>query len=484
MATTKELTKEIAGIARDTTQFPFGGVLENLDDTLKTRGQGRGLKIYDDIERDCHAYAVLEKRKSAVIAREWDVLAASEDKADVAAADFVREVFKGLPFDRICKDLLDATLKGFSVGEILWTRADARLLPAEIVARDQRRFKFATDRSLRLITQARLLDGELLPERKFIVHTVGSKNGSPYGLGLGHKLFWPVFFKRKDITFWLTFADKFGSPTAHGKYPNGATKEDQKKLLDALAAIAQDAGIITPDGMVIELLEAARAGSIDTYEKLARYMDEQISECVLGETMTTNAQAAGLGSGQANVHNEVRKEIAKADADLLSDTLNDTLVRWLVELNLPSARLPKVWRNFEEEEDLNQRATRDKSIYDMGFQPTEDYIRETYGEGWEKRATPPPVPFPAFAEGARKPDYAVVQVERLDKSAQPALDAMIDTVRRLVNEVGSLEELRDKLLELYPDIGNDKFADVMREALLAAALAGRFDIAEGAGAVG
>lgn len=487
MTTTKELTKEIASIERDTTQFPFGGVLENLDDTLKTRGQGNGLKIYDDIERDCHAYAVLEKRKNAVIAREWDVIAASEDAADGAAADFVREAFKALPFDRLCKDALDATLKGFSVGEILWKRDGSRLVPGEIVARNQRRFKFATDRSLRLITRGRLMDGEALPERKFIVHRFGAKDGSPYGLGLGHKLFWPVFFKRKDITFWLTFADKFGSPTALGKYPTGTTDADQKKLLAALQAIAQDAGVAIPDGMVVELLEAARAGSIDTYEKLARYMDEQISECVLGETMTTNAQAAGLGSGQANVHNEVRKEIAKADSDLLSDTLNDTLVRWLVELNIPGARPPKVWRDFEEAEDLTARAQRDRAVYDLGFEPTDDYIRNTYGEGWTRRKTPPPAlgpGFPAFAESATKPDYPVSQVERLDGAAQSAVGAMIDTVRRLVNEAKSLEDLRDKLLELYPDIGSDKFADVMREALLAAALAGRFDIAEAAGAGG
>ncbi len=480
MAETKELTKEIASIDRDTTQLTFGGVLDNLDDTLKSRGQGKGLKIYDDIERDCHAYAVLEKRKNAVIAREWDVLAASEDAADVAAADFVREVFKGFPFDRLCKDMLDATLKGFSVGEIMWARDGARLVPGEIVARDQRRFKFAHDRSLRLITQARLMDGEIVPERKFIVHRFGSKNGGPYGLGLGHKLFWPVLFKRKDITFWLTFADKFGSPTSLGKYPIGTTEADQKKLLAALQAIAQDAGVIVPEGMAVELLEAARAGSIDTYEKLARYMDEQISECVLGETMTTTAQASGLGSNQASVHNEVRAEVAKADADLLSDTLNDTLVRWLVEFNTPGARLPKVWRSFEEAEDLKARAERDQIIYNLGFQPTEDYIRETYGEGWEKREVPawPAAVAPSFTEAARKPDYAETQAGRLDREAQAALDAMIDQVRALVEQANSLDDLREKLIEIYPALDAGAFANVMQRALAASALAGRTDILE------
>ena len=47
-------------------------------------------------------------------------------------------------------------------------------------------------------------------------------------------------FKRKGITFWLTFADKYGYPTAVGKYPPGAQPKEKDDLLEALGAIAQD----------------------------------------------------------------------------------------------------------------------------------------------------------------------------------------------------------------------------------------------------
>ena len=72
-----------------------------------------------------------------------------------------------------------------------------------------------------------MVEGEELPDRKFIIHSVGGKDGSPYGLGVGHRLFWPVFFKRQGISFWLIFAEKFGTPTAVGKYPGGADPGDQ-----------------------------------------------------------------------------------------------------------------------------------------------------------------------------------------------------------------------------------------------------------------
>ena len=385
-ASGKPIEKEIATIERDVNRLFFGNVLTNDDETLLTRGQGRGLKIYDELRRDAQAGAVLDKREFAVIARPWDVTPASRSTSDMAAAELVRSNLKTLQFDRISRELLDATLKGYAVGEVMWGLRGNLIVALDVIARNQRRFTFDLQRRVRLITREHLVEGEALPERKFIVHTVGGKEGSPYGKGIGSWLFWPVLFKRKDISFWLIFADKFGSPTSIGRYPAGTSQPEQEKLLNALRAIAQDAGIIVPIGTEIELLEAARAGSIDTYEKLARYMDEQISVAVLGETMTTGAQAGGVGGGQANVHNEVRKEIAQADADLLSETLNNTLVKWIVEYNLPEAAPPKVWRRFEEEIDLNKRADRDVRLYGLGYQPDQNYIDETYGPGWRPRA--------------------------------------------------------------------------------------------------
>lgn len=387
----KPLMQEVATIERDVTRTFFGNKLTNDDDTLATRGGAKGLKIYEELKRDCHAGAVLGKRKLAVTSRPWDLKPASEAAEDVAAAELVRSALDYLRFNGICKRLLDAVLKGYAVAEVIWELRDGKVLPKAVKARDARRFVFDKQTQLRMLTREQPSDGIELPDRKFIVHRHDGDDDHPYGLGVGSMLFWPVFFKRNGISFWLTFADKFGSPTALGKYPNGSDPKEQAKLLQALGAIAQDAGVIVPEGMVIELLEAARSGSVDTYEKLVRYMDEQMSKAVLGETMSTTAAATGLGSNQASVHNEVRLELAQDDADELCETLDSTLVRWIVEFNSPGAGLPRLKRNFEEPEDLEARSRRDKNLFDMGLEPDEDYIVETYGEGWHRKAPAAPV---------------------------------------------------------------------------------------------
>ncbi|RQO63153.1 hypothetical protein DBR47_00845 [Paucibacter sp. KBW04] len=393
------MTQEIASITRDPHRVFFGGVQFNEDDTIKARGGSKGLKIYQELKRDAHAGAVLAKRKLAVTSRTWVVNAASEKPADKAAAELVTKALQHLKFNNICKRLLEANLNGFQPSEILWEVRDGLVLPKTIKARDPRRFTFGLQDELRLLTRENLLQGEVMPARKFIVHRRGADDDSPFGAGLGSMLYWPVFFKRNGITFWLTFADKFGAPTALGKYPAGAQKDEQKKLLGALAAISRDAGVIIPEGMAIELIEASRSGSVDTYEKLVRYMDEQISKAVLGETMSTTAASAGLGSNQANVQNDVRLEVAMDDANELDETLNDTLVRWIVEYNMPGAGLPKLEHVFDEPEDTAKLAERDSKLFQMGFEPSEQYITETYGEGWTRKAPPSVLTAPVQTQG-------------------------------------------------------------------------------------
>lgn len=479
------ILKEVASIERDIHRVFYGRTLPNEDPTLVSRGAGKGLKIYEELKRDAHAGAVLAKRKLAVTSRPWDVEPASESADDKKAAALVKDALEMLRFNHIRKRLLEATLMGYAVSEVLWELRDGLVLPKNILARKQQRFLFDLDGQLHLRTAQDMMEGELMPPRKFIVHRRGADDDSPYGTGIGGMLFWPVFFKRNTITFWLTFADKFGSPTALGKYPNGSQDPEKNKLLAALASIAQDAGVIVPEGMSIELLEAARSGSIDTYEKLVRYMDEQMSKAVLGETMSTTAASTGLGSNQAGVQNDVRLEVAQDDATELDETINDTLVRWIVDFNMPGAGYPKLCTDFEEPEDLAKRAARDKTLVDMGWQPSDKYMLDTYGEGWTKKAEPPP-PDPQLlfgqprglgqpgqpaagngtAEGADQGlqfsdavrmqigDHAQLQGELIDAAEalagqwQKLLGKRVEDLLSVADETGDLVQFRERLANL------------------------------------
>lgn len=484
-ATKPELTNEIASIERSLLEALFfgGGVklLTNGDETLKTRGGGKGLLIYDDLERDCHAGSVLDKRKRAVTAREWFLEPASDDAGDVEVANAVKQILENLQFDKLTKDLLDATLKGFSVVELMWEVREKRLVPAVFIARDQRRFTFDTDRRLRMLTREKPFDGEEMPDRKFIVHTYGGKDGSPFGRGLGSKLFWPVFFKRKNITFWLIFNEKFGSPTATGTYPSGSTPGDQAKLLEALQAISQEAGVIVPEGMEIKLLEAARAGAGDGYERLCVYMDSEISKAVLGETLTTTVGNTGGNRALGDVHQEVRMELAKDDADDLSYTLNETLIKWIVELNFPGRTPPQIWRNFEEPADLDAAAARDTKLKQLGWERDDQSFQDTYGAGYTrvKGASPPAVEFAEGTAGEQRARNRADQDAIAEGSVQLAeewermLGGRVQEIRTLLDETGDLTLVRQRLTELLDQEPSAEFIEQLTRATFASHLMGR-----------
>lgn len=477
----KQLATEYADLASDVFNSPFyGGILRNLDDVLQIRAGGKGLKLYDEIERDATAFAVLQKRKLAVIARPWRVIPASKSLRDKKAAEFVETTLQSLPFDRLCLDLLDSLLKGFALVEILWELQGDALLPTHFLPRDQRRFAFDTDRQPRLLTRENMLHGEELPQRKFIHHSTGAKDASPYGRGLGYQLFFPVLFKRQNIGFWLAFAERCGTPTVVGKYDVSANKEDRDRVFAMGKALGQDSTVVIPASTILELLEPK--SNFTAYEPLCAMLDEQIALAVLGETMTTKSGGGGLGGNQSAVHNEVRKELAEADADLLSDTLNTTLVKWLVELNIPNAAAPRVVREFEEPADLQEVAQRIKLISDAtGYVPTLDYITDTFGGEWVARAAPTPMAAAPIAANTAAlaadvprytPNQQVIEDRTDDAIEGLELGILDEDIKQAIREATTPEELTARLAILLRDHDSSAFDAALSQALFAADVMG------------
>lgn len=323
-----------------------------------------------------------------------------------------------------------------------------------------------------------------MPERKFIVHSTGSKDGNPYGLGIGQKIWWPVFFKRQSTSFWLQFLDKFGAPTAVGEYEPGAQNIDE--LEEALARIAHDAGVAVPRGCSIQLLEATRGGQA-THESLVRYMDEQIAGAILGDGGGRGTGGVGGELASAAIlRNELRLELVQFDSDILSETLNQTLIAWDVALNVPGANPPRLVREIKQDEDLEARAKRDKLIFDMGFRPTLAYLTETYGGEWTEtdasqtgkaERSGSSAVSSDFAEGdAPDPGQAVLDAALRALPAadiEAAMQALLAPAIAALQAGGTPDEAGDALLEVFPKLDSSAIEKLLARAIFVADLWGR-----------
>ncbi len=488
-----ENTTEIVTLRNDPyiPAYQANNVLQPSDDVLNKMGRGKGHQLYDEIYRDPHAFAVLQKRKLEVTSREWMVEEASNSRLDRKAADLVREQFKPL-IDSLTLGLMGAILRGFAVGECVWASDGTGWGFEKISVKKQRRFRFDIDGNLRILTRDDMLQGIAAPDRKFIVHrySIEDDDDDPYGVGLGSVLYWPAWFKRQALAHWLRSNEKHASPTTLAQYQGAYDKTRQDEIGAALTQMANDTALVVPDNVAISLLEAKNSGGADAHEALNRYLDELMSEAVLGETLTTNSGQRGARA-LGEVHNEVRIAIAKADSDLVSQTLHRTAVKWLVEVNYPGAKPPQIWRDFSESEDLDKKATRDKTIYDMGYRPRSvEYINQTYGGDWvEAQAAMPaatdvnqPTDTAAavnalFAEASPSGESQAAQTAdvlsaQLATLADPLMSVIGDRIRQAVAQSASFAELETRLLMLSGELGIDDLGSLFSQAIQVAALSG------------
>ncbi len=376
---------------------PFTTVLQTTDSILSAKGGIENLKIYRELLRDDQVSAAWLQRRLALTSCDTVVEPGAEDALSIEAAEALDAELKALAWDDVTEKMLFSQFYGWGVAEVIWRPNGNRVSFDRIVVRDRARFRFDINRNLYLWTMRG--GWELMPDRKFWTITTGADNhDEPYGLGLAHSLYWPVFFKRNDVKFWLMFLEKFGMPTAVAKVPAGMINDPAtvQKAVAMLQQIATDAGVVVPDNVVVELLEAARSGAAD-YSGMFEAMNAAISKIIVGQTMTTDN---GSSRAQGEVHERVAQKVVESDSDLLAESFNNGPVKWWAEWNFPGAVPPKVYRQTKPPTDLNAQAERDGKIKALGYEPTEEYILETYGEGWEKSNTVDPLAMMAGAVAA------------------------------------------------------------------------------------
>lgn len=284
-------------------------------------------------EKDLHILSILGTRKRAVCALPIEVDAAGDSPEEQADADLVRDWLDTGVLELALFDILDAIGKGRSACEIIWKTTAQLWTPARIKWRDPRHFEYdrTTGEDLRLRTNE---GTKRLPAAKFVVHEHKAKSGLPIRGGLMRALAWGYLFKNYAIKDWVIFLEGYGHPLRLGKYGPNETEANKRILANALTQLGADAWGTIPETMNVEFIDR-KAGTApnDLWRSKAEFWDLQFSKAVLGQTNTTDAQAGGLGSGQANVHNDVRGDIMDADAKLVSATINRDIVVPMIMLN-------------------------------------------------------------------------------------------------------------------------------------------------------
>ncbi|WP_435924822.1 phage portal protein family protein [Paenibacillus sp. DYY-L-2] len=367
-------TSEIARVLN--TFGAFMKSLPNPDIILKKTG--KSAEIFEEMKTDAHVWAELTKRKSGVLSKDWDVLPASDDKRDLEIAAFVKETFERLNFDQDMRQMLDAVFAGRNIHELIWTERDGHWTIANMKDRPIEYFTFDIDGNLRFLKSSADIEGEPVPPGKFltVVHESGDDH-NPYGVALATKCFWAWQFKKHGFKFWAIFMEKYGMPTAIGKYQPGTSQADQDRLLDALVSLVQDAAVAIPANSSVDFIEAGDAKG-DAHEAFLRFCNAEISKAILGQTLTTELPTGGSFAA-SKTHEGVKDEIIEADAKMLMSAINTDLIPFLVAFNFGEVEsYPFFHISYETEEVHKEWVERDEKLVNMGVPISVDYFYEKY----------------------------------------------------------------------------------------------------------
>lgn len=464
--------------------------------------------LYEDMEeKDAHIASEMGKRRRAITLLDWSIVPPdSPYAAEKKAAAQIRELLNDVDMDSLLFDVTDAIGKGFVNLEIEWHRVEGTWLPKTVTHRPQSWFTLFRGYREEIRLRSGSFEGEPLQPLGWIKHVHRAKSGWLARAALFRVLAWPYLFKNYSVADLAEFLETYGLPVRLGKYPAGAGEKEKTTLLRALMSIGHKAAGIIPQGMEIDF-EDATSGDPDAYQLMIDWCEKSESKAILGGTLTSQADGKTSTNALGNVHNEVRKDLRDSDVKQIAATLSRDLIYSIAALNglAPNGirRSPRIHFGIEELEDLSTYSEALPSLVDMGMKIPRKWAQEKLGipepeEDDEELLTStkvksavaaPPLPAVAAAsaqlgtgaETTLPPDPPARMADQLDTSLQPAMNDWIGKIRTLVQQSTTLEQVRDGLLALMPDMTLDQYTAAMRQALAAAALAGRYEILREAG---
>ncbi|EXI62219.1 hypothetical protein MHD_10235 [Mannheimia granulomatis] len=472
----KDLINEIATRARSFDGWSFGYYLPNPDPVLKK--MGKDISTYRELLSDGQVRSGVRRRKAAIKGLNWRITTTNNTKIDEA----LNAIFEALPLNHIITEMLNASLFGYQVSEVMWAKQSDLIIPTAIVGKKPEWFVFDEENRLRFRTKDSWLEGELLPEHKFLLTTQEATQDNPYGLGDLSLCFWAATFKKGGFKFWLEFVEKYGSPWLVGKHPRQTAEPDKEALADSLEAMIGTAIAVVPNDSSVEILEAAGKGtSSDSYERFLNFCKGEINIALLGQNQTTE-QDSNRASAQAGL--EVVEDIRNDDKAMIEETLNQ-LLQWICHYNFAVETLPR-FEFYEQEEIDTVLVGRDEKLFGLGVRFSQQYLERTYG--FEKgdielattqQAVGTTPKFANFSEPhthKRKPIDEII--DQMGELASYPLNSNIANIRAKLDMAGSLEECQQILDDFIPELEFAEYAQLFAEGLTLANLRGRFEVQE------
>jgi phage gp29-like protein len=359
------------------TSMFIGRGMINPDPILLHNRDNKGIELYHDMAvKDPKISSLLQTRKYGVAGKSWHIEPGSEEDHDTEIAQIIQfNVFDRL--DSFYQDLVDAIgciQYGYSVLEVIWgyDERDSIIRPFCLKSRDPRYFLFEKDTRQPLFKPPGSLEGQQLPDYKFLIFRHDPEHENPYGCALMRDLYWYWWMKKYGIKWWAMAIERYGSPSKIMKYPTGIDDSIRSSLRTQLEKGDNfGANYVIPKDIELNLLEGVKTAGGDQ-ERFAAYIDNLSAQRILGQTLTSDIGSVGSRAAEQG-HEQIRQDIVEADAKILQGGFNE-LIRWIHLFNWgePKYSYPTIKIEHEPKDNHKQQA----EIIDYAIKWNIDLVKE------------------------------------------------------------------------------------------------------------
>lgn len=304
------------------------------------------------ITQDLVVSQCLLSRKAPVLKKKA-IINAKEEKH--------KEILQKVFHDSILSQILDTHLYGLNPFEINWELENGIFIP-KLINRDYRDFEYNAEGKLEFIGNGFKQE---IPDKKLVYGIFNQSWRNLYGESSLKKLYFSIKIKNAGMEFWIRFLERFGDPWAIGK-----TDDDPQNLAYELYNMLNGSSAVISKDEEISLVQPS---SNVSFKEIVEFCDSQIRSFLLGANLS--GYVSGGSYAATNTHNAIREEIALSDERILLYLCNKTIA-YFCELNGITDAISLSL--FDEGNPKNDLSLRDKTIFEMGYQPTKEYIEKTY----------------------------------------------------------------------------------------------------------
>jgi hypothetical protein len=219
----------------------------------------------------------------------------------------------------------------------------------------------------------------------------GDTAGAIHGVGWRGRIYW-LYWLRAQVLGWLMeYLERVGAGGLTIYYYEAGNPASMQEVKSAAENQLGNNCLLFPRyknskglGPGIERVDPSNSGAILIRDLVMNYFDGTIRHYIQGETLTSQAEPTGLGTGAADAHGSTKGERIKYIAADLDETLSQQLLGTLNRLNCPDNPCPRFVSEVDKP-NVGEFMQGVSDFVNLGGQVDESKLRQTL-------ALPGPIP--------------------------------------------------------------------------------------------